>query len=123
MGISPPLLRRFMEHSWPGNVRELKNAVESAAVLAVGQIIEGDSFEPPVPVRSVRADAEEARGAAPQPPGELRIPLPSALADVERRVILAQLHRCGSKRAAAKSLGIGLRTLYTKLREYGLAQS
>ena len=51
---------------------------------------------------------------------ELRIPLPSPLADVERQVILAHLRQYATKREAARSLGIGLRTLYTKLRGYGL---
>jgi DNA-binding NtrC family response regulator len=54
---------------------------------------------------------------------ELRIPLPSPLADVERRLILAHVQRCATKREAARTLGIGLRTLYTKLREYGLERA
>src|SRR4030095_10387958 len=99
----------FMEHPWPGNVRELKNAVESAAVLAVDQTIDTEGFERAAAATSGVADATV----------ELLIPLPSPLAEVERRVILAQLRRCATKREAARSLGIGLRTLYTKLRGYG----
>jgi len=123
-GISPQLLRRFMEHSWPGNVRELKNAVESAAVLAADQTIEGEGFEVSGTLPTV-AGRTAAPGTAtvvtPEQAGsEIRIPLPSPLADVERRVILAHLRRSSSKREAARSLGIGLRTLYTKLRGYGL---
>jgi DNA-binding NtrC family response regulator len=110
-GIAPPLLRRFMEHAWPGNVRELKNAIESAAVLAPG-----NTLDQPVDGEGLEVSASVPSGS------ELRIPLPSPLADVERRVILAQVRRCSSKREAARTLGIGLRTLYTKLREYGLEQ-
>jgi DNA-binding NtrC family response regulator len=110
-GIAPPLLRRFMEHGWPGNVRELKNAVESAAVLAVGDTIDGDGFD---------GTSSRAEAAIADRDDELRIPLPSPLADVERRVILAHLRQCSTRREVAENLGIGLRTLYTKLREYGL---
>jgi DNA-binding NtrC family response regulator len=116
-GVSSPLLKRFMEYHWPGNVRELKHAVESAAILALDQTIDGESFEglapkwvsrpPPAPVPAAENEASE-----------LRIPLTTPLAEVERRFILAQVRRCSSKREAARALGIGLRTLYTKLREY-----
>jgi DNA-binding NtrC family response regulator len=126
-GISPPLLRRFMEHTWPGNVRELKHAVESAAVLAAGQTIDGEGFEvaTPQPHRTERSAATGASTVAltEQSGAELRIPLPSPLAEVERRVILAHLQRASTKREAARSLGIGLRTLYTKLRGYGLERA
>jgi DNA-binding NtrC family response regulator len=124
-GISPQLLRRFMEHGWPGNVRELKNAVESAAVLAPGhvldQTVDGEGFEAPASPPTSRSFAPAI--FAEQTASELRIPLPSPLAEVERRVILAQVLRCATKREAAETLGIGLRTLYTKLREYGLEQA
>src|SRR5262249_14625790 len=108
------LLRRFMDHDWPGNVRELKNSVESAAVLALGQTIDGDGFE-------ILPAAHATIPAAPETvSGELRIPVTASLAEAERRLILAQVERCGTKRAAAAALGIGVRTLFTKLREYGV---
>jgi DNA-binding NtrC family response regulator len=111
--IAPALLRRFMDHDWPGNVRELKHAVESAAILAPGQTIDGDAFEV----------LPAARATIPAPDtssGELRIPVTASLAEAERRLILAQVERCATKRAAAAALGIGVRTLFTKLREYGV---
>jgi DNA-binding NtrC family response regulator len=121
-GISPQLLKRFMDYDWPGNVRELKNAVESAAILATDQTIDGESFEgsaatPPERVQ-VSGGGVESDGAAEA--RELRIPLTSSLADVERRVILAHVRRSATKREAATTLGIGLRTLYTKLKELGV---
>jgi DNA-binding NtrC family response regulator len=114
--IAPHLLTRFMEYDWPGNVRELKNAVESAAILAPGETIDGDGFE--IPLTSGRKGI-----TLPSMPenlaGELRFPATVSLAEVERRLILAHVERCGTKREAAAALGIGLRTLFTKLREYG----
>ena len=44
-GISPEALRRLAEYDWPGNVRELKNAVESAAIMAMGETIGVGDFE------------------------------------------------------------------------------
>jgi DNA-binding NtrC family response regulator len=118
-GISPQLLKRFMDYDWPGNVRELKNAVESAAILAVDQTIDAEGFESPSLAMETRPATAWGAPAAETAASELRIPLTSSLADVERRVILAHVRRSASKREAARTLGIGLRTLYTKLREFG----
>jgi DNA-binding NtrC family response regulator len=116
-GVAPPLLRRFMEHNWPGNVRELKNAIESAAILAPAQTIDGDGFEiSPATGRAVIATPPAPENAS----GELRVPVTVSLAEMERRLILAQVERCATKREAAAALGIGVRTLFTKLREYGV---
>jgi DNA-binding NtrC family response regulator len=113
--IAPQLLTRFMDHGWPGNVRELKNAVESAAILAPGQILDGDGFEiSPMIARQVVALPPVPENVS----GELRIPVTMSLAETERRLILAQVERCATKREAAAVLRIGLRTLFTKLREY-----
>jgi DNA-binding NtrC family response regulator len=151
-GISPQLLKRFMDYDWPGNVRELKNAVESAAILAADQTIDADGFDMPpalpvaprpAPLASVPAagdasalDVPPVLPGAPRPApsagvpaagdadaGELRIPLTSSLAEAERSLILAHIRRGATKREAARTLGIGLRTLYTKLRELGLQRS
>jgi DNA-binding NtrC family response regulator len=104
-----------MEHDWPGNVRELKNAVESAAILAPGETLDGDGFEIPTsrPLIALPTMPENL-------PGELRFPATVSLAEAERRLILAQVERCATKREAAAALGIGLRTLFTRLREYGV---
>ncbi len=113
-GISPQLLKRFMELEWPGNVRELKHAVESAAVLAPEQTIDLDGFE----AGTAPAPRERASMAATGGTDEIRVPADCPLSEVERRVILAHVQRAQTKDAAARSLGIGLRTLYTKLRGY-----
>jgi DNA-binding NtrC family response regulator len=124
-GISPQLLKRFMDYDWPGNVRELKNAVESAAILATDQTIDAEGFKGSASTSPERAKPPAAgEGAAsrgePAEANELRIPFSSSLAEVERQTILAHVRRSATKREAAKALGIGLRTLYTKLKEFGL---
>ena len=98
-----PALRRY---SWPGNVRELENAVEGAVVRSVGGVIEVNCL--PEELGARRPSVRLAMG-----PG-------AALAEVERDYILSELRRLdGNKSAVAKSLGIGLKTLYRKLESYG----
>ncbi len=117
-GISPQLLKRFMECDWTGNVREIKNAVESAAVLAMGDTIDADSVDNWTPTRTEVSPGVSAPARTGVSSDELRIPLTATLAEAERTLILAQLQRAKTKEDAAHALGIGLRTLYTKLREY-----
>ncbi len=105
--FSPEVLQVFTAYSWPGNVRELENAVEGAVVRSVGEVIGVDCL----PEETGRAghDGEGLDLAAGQP-----------LAEVERRYILAEYDRLGrNKSVVAKSLGIGLKTLYRKLESYG----
>lgn len=100
----------FRLHDWPGNVRELQNAVGRAYVLA-GETIEPDDLPPGV-VEGGPIDRSHLR---------LLVGLP--LAEVERRAILATVeHLSGDKKAAARALGISLKTLYTKLKKYRAGQ-
>ncbi|MGZ3438590.1 MAG: AAA-type ATPase lid domain-containing protein, partial [Polyangia bacterium] len=117
-GISPQLLKRFMEHEWRGNVRELKNAVESAAVLAQDQTLE-DADSPGPSLAPIPNAPSQPRNAAPtESSREIRIPLDSTLADAERLIVMTQVGRCATRADAARILGIGLRTLYTKLQQF-----
>lgn len=105
--FSPEVLEVFRRYAWPGNVRELENAVEGAVVRSTGPII-GTSSLP-----------EETAVVPAAAPGLDFVP-GQPLAEVEKRYILAELDRCGgNKSGAAKSLGIGLKTLYRKLESYG----
>ncbi len=119
-GISPQALTLLMAHDWPGNVRELKNAVESAAILSTGQTVGADGFADLARryERSLPVAAWEGRRAADE--AVVNIPVGASLEAAERLLITATLRRHRSKREAARVLGIGLRTLYTKLKQYGL---
>ncbi|HZV00659.1 MAG TPA: sigma-54 dependent transcriptional regulator [Planctomycetota bacterium] len=109
--IAPRALRRLTEHDWPGNIRELKNAVESCAIFATKETIQlPDVIEV---LDAVPMDAAPAPGV----PGT-ESPALSTLADAERRLVLEAVRRSTTKAEAARALGIGLRTLYTKLNEY-----
>ena len=112
-GIAPQASKLIMEHAWPGNVRELKNAIDSAAILANGDTIGPESFA------ELALTPRELRGSASAgTPGTLTFPVGVALAQVERELILATLRRYQTRKEAARILGLGLRTLYTKLDAY-----
>jgi DNA-binding NtrC family response regulator len=120
-GISPEALRRLSESDWPGNVRELKNAVESAAIMAAGETIGVGDFEG-VPLAGGVERSPLGRGGS---TGVDTIPIPSraTLADAERLLITEHLGRAKTKTEAARTLGIGLRTLYTKIHQLRLAKT
>jgi DNA-binding NtrC family response regulator len=113
-GLSPEALRRLAEYEWRGNVRELKHAVESAAIMATGDTIGLGDFEsvqltvapPPRLAATVGASASES----------IAVPANATLAQAERILIAEHLGRAKTKAEAARTLGLGLRTLYTKIR-------
>jgi two-component system response regulator AtoC len=109
MRLAPEALAVLQGYAWPGNVRELSNLMERAAVLCRGVVV-GRSLVASL----VRSD--EPRRAAPSD-----MNLDRALADLERSLILDALAETeGDKPAAAKLLGIGERTLWTKLKKHKL---
>ena len=120
-GVEPAALARLVERVWPGNVRELRNAVEGACVLAAGDVVfEADLEVLPAPGdRAAARFPRSPRGELDAPPvgsaATIAIPLGCSLAEAERRIILASLAHHGTRARTAKALGIGLRTLYTKL--------
>jgi two-component system response regulator AtoC len=102
------ILRRC---AWPGNVRELKNVIQRAFILA-------DQADAEIDPSLL---APELSGRLPAGHGEAREGALATLAEAERRLILATLdHWAGDKRKAAEALGVSLRTLYNRLREYGV---
>ncbi|HEY6065241.1 MAG TPA: helix-turn-helix domain-containing protein [Thermoanaerobaculia bacterium] len=102
-------------HDWPGNVRELREAVKRAARLA-----EGPTIGPTV-VRSVLGRPLAARGSRRRRVPVVRIAVGDSLADVERRLIQKTLEFArGNKRKTAELLKLSLKTIYNKIKEYGL---
>jgi two-component system response regulator FlrC len=96
---------RLKTYAWPGNVRELANVLERAAILAEGPAIAAEHLSLP------------AVKASPSQPGSLD----GTLEDLEREAIRRALAATGGHRKhAATRLGIGLRTLYEKLKAYGI---
>jgi DNA-binding NtrC family response regulator len=118
--FSAEAMRKLLQAPWEGNVRELRNLVESVAVLApqdevrVEDLPEEYQGEPP----PAEPAAPPAGPAAPVPPESEDL----TMGEIERRAILNALEKTGGNRTrAASMLGIGLRTLQRKLKEYRLA--
>jgi DNA-binding NtrC family response regulator len=104
-------------YDWPGNVRELQNIVTRACVLNQGTPICAEELRP-----WLRADTQEKAAAKDIADDMQRLPVGLTLDEIERRMIVATLEQFDGHRAkAADALGIGLRTLSGKLREYGYA--
>jgi len=96
------------EYHWPGNVRELENVMTRASVLHVGEVTADDVRPWLIAQERPRSDEE--------------LPVGTSLEEMEQRLIEATLeHFDGHRQKTAQALGIGVRTLSTKLRNYGLA--
>ncbi len=102
-GINVEAASILYEYGWPGNVRELANAVERALIVAGNDVIRpGD-----LPLRPAGQPAGLARGVP--------------LAEIEKAAIVESLTRNdGDRRKTADELGISLRTLQYRLKEYGM---
>ena len=100
--LAPDAKQRIIAAPWPGNVRELLNALERAAILAGSDEIRAEHLE-----LSDGGAMHPARTAT------------ATLEEIEREAIEEALAAAGgNRRAAADRLGIGLRTLYDKLKRY-----
>ena len=109
-GISPEARTALVRYPWPGNVRELRNVIENMVLLAGGEVLALED----VPEQVRTTAREPRRGAHHELAGR-------SLNEVERELIEANLALAdGNREKAAKILGMGERTLYRKIKEYGL---
>jgi len=111
--LSPAALRSLVNARWEGNVRELRNLIESLVVMATRPVI--DVWDLPEALRQPPPPESEP------PPGYSPLAeAPKTMAEIEHNAILRTLGETGGNRTkAAEILGIGLRTLQRKLKEYG----
>jgi two-component system response regulator HydG len=108
--LAPATLEALMAYRWPGNVRELKNAIESMVLLSRANVLTPDTVPPYV-------------RPAPEGPAALQRLSGLPLAEVERQLIVNTLRDVGGNRERASLLlGLSTRTLYRKIREYGLSR-
>jgi transcriptional regulator with GAF, ATPase, and Fis domain len=110
--LDPAAEQLLVDYHWPGNVRELENIITRASVLTTTDRVTADEL------RRWLIDAPEDE----QPRQPSSVPVGISLEEMERRLIEATLDHYGGHRArTAKALGIGIRTLSGKLRQYGYA--
>jgi two-component system, NtrC family, response regulator HydG len=112
-GMSPAARRKLLGFDWPGNVRQLRNVVESMVVVDYDGLLDVD-------------DLPEEFCGPPEPTGEpstasLTALVGRPLIELEKLFVSETLRlTAGNREEAAKMLGIGERTLYRKIKEYGL---
>ncbi len=112
--VSEAVLNQFNNYSWPGNVRELRNTIERAVIVCDGGVIETKHLPPgfgQAPLRAVASD-----------PDAVRLGVGTTVEEAEKMLILKTLEATSNnKTRAAEILGISLKTLHNKLKEYGSA--
>ena len=122
--FDPRALDQLSRYHWPGNVRELRNAVQRAYVMERGAMIGARWLPSPGGAAEQPASAPLPLDALlPAAPGAgtqtLQLPIGTSLAQAERALILATLRHCQHhKERTAALLGISLKTLYNRLKEY-----
>jgi len=111
IGVSDEGMAMLRAYPWPGNVRELRNVTERSVVLAKGDWIEESALPPYVRNPSLR-------------PEKLVFSVgETTVADAERELILRTLEHAGKNKAeAARQLGVDVKTIYNKLKAYGIEE-
>jgi DNA-binding NtrC family response regulator len=110
--LSEQVMNLFDAYNWPGNVRELRNTLERAVIVCEGSMIENRHLPPGFGQMIPRAAASEANA--------VRLGVGTTVGEAERLLILKTLESTNNnKTRAAEILGISLKTLHNKLKEYG----
>ncbi len=109
LGLAEDAMTALTQYDWPGNVRQLINAVQNAVIVCDGETIEPRHLPP-----EIAQGGDGGEGGAADTAG-------LSLDQLEKQAIRNALQvTAGNREKAAKMLGIGERTLYRKLNEYGL---
>src|SRR6266478_643397 len=112
--VSEAVLNIFQSYSWPGNVRELRNTLERAVIVCESGLVETKHL-PPGFGQSVRPVVND--------PDAVHLGVGTTVGEAEKLLILKTLQATSNnKTRAAEILGISLKTLHNKLKEYGRPQ-
>ena len=116
-GIDDEMLSRLLMYEWPGNVRELRNTIERAVILCGEGYLSARDLPPGFGSRSVLPTPEPS-------PNAVQVEVGTTVDEAERRLILKTLESTqNNKTRAAEILGISLKTMHNKLKEYGAASA
>ena len=114
--VSEAVLNQFNNYAWPGNVRELRNTMERGVIVCDGSLLDQRHLPPNFGSVGVRVPAIEGEG--------IRLEVGTTVGEAEKMLILKTLAaNNNNKTRAAEVLGISLKTLHNKLKEYGNASA
>src|SRR5499433_2976045 len=114
--VSDTVLEMFANYNWPGNVRELRNTLERAVIVCEGALIEQRHLPPNFGSTGLKTAASDGDG--------IHLEVGTTVEQAEKLLILKTLAATSNnKTRAAEILGISLKTLHNKLKEYGSAQA
>src|SRR6478609_8371184 len=112
--VSEAVLNQFTNYAWPGNVRELRNTLERAVIVCDTGMVETKHLPPGFGQAPLRTAAND--------PDAVRLGVGTTVEEAEKMLILKTLEATSNnKTRAAEILGISLKTLHNKLKEYGNA--
>jgi len=115
-GVADHVLQMLQNHNWPGNVRELRNTMERGVIVCDGTLLDQRHLPPNFGSMGVRVPASEGEG--------IRLDVGTTVGEAEKMLILKTLAaNNNNKTRAAEVLGISLKTLHNKLKEYGSASA
>ena len=110
--VSEAVLNAFMSYSWPGNVRELRNTLERAVIVCDAAVVETKHLPPGFGQTTLRSSSDDGDA--------VRLDVGTTVEQAEKLLILKTLEATNNnKTRAAEILGISLKTLHNKLKEYG----
>ena len=113
--LTEDALARLVAYDWPGNVRELENTMHRAVLLTESDVIGPSSLE----IGRGSQAIQRASNGAPGDPGSIGILVGRSMSDVEQALIIETLrHTLGNRTHAANILGISIRALRNKLKDY-----
>jgi len=111
-GVADSVMSAFQAYAWPGNIRELRNTLERAVIVCDGALMDFKHLPPGFGQVVPRAPVQEANA--------VRLGVGTTVDEAERLLILKTLEATNNnKTRAAEILGISLKTLHNKLKEYG----
>ena len=123
--LAPVVMQALEHHQWPGNVRELRNVLERAVILTGEGTIELQHLPAflqgtAATLATVESSAHAAQAPSTSDVGGIRFQIGTTVEEAEKGLILHTLeHTRNNKTRAAEILGISLKTLHNKLKEYG----
>jgi DNA-binding NtrC family response regulator len=110
-GVGAEVMDIFMGHTWPGNIRELRNVLERSAIMCERDLITRACLP---------GEFGKSQAKSPSDLGAIKFPVGTTVDAMERELILQTLAATSNnKTRAAELLGISLKTLHNKLKEYG----